>query len=236
SGLISVTGTPETPAKSGNSMADIAAGMYAYSAILAALIQRGKTGAGSHIDVSMLESLVEWMGYPMYYAMDGAQPPARTGAAHATIQPYGPYATGDGATVILGVQNEREWQRFCEQVLEQPSLITDPRFESVAQRSAHQAALKTLIVSAFSSLTAEQVEHRLDAAQIAHARMNTMGDVWAHPQLRARGRWTTVDSPAGLLPALKPPADQSGFEPRMDAIPRVGQHNEAILRELGLRL
>ena len=236
SGLISVTGTPETPAKSGNSMADIAAGMYAYSAILAALIQRGKTGEGSHIDVSMLESLVEWMGYPMYYAMDGAQPPARTGAAHATIQPYGPYATGDGATVILGVQNEREWQRFCKQVLEQPSLITDPRFESVAQRSAHQAALKTLIVSAFSSLTAEQVEHRLDAAQIAHARMNTMGDVWAHPQLRARGRWTTVDSPAGLLPALKPPADQSGFEPRMDAIPRVGQHNEAILRELGLRL
>lgn len=236
SGLISVTGTPETPAKSGNSMADIAAGMYAYSAILAALIQRGKTGEGSHIDVSMLESLVEWRGYPMHYAMDGAQPPARTGAAHATIQPYGPYATGDGATVILGVQNEREWQRFCEQVLEQPSLITDPRFESVAQRSAHQAALKTLIVSAFSSLTAEQVEHRLDAAQIAHARMNTMGDVWAHPQLRARGRWTTVDSPAGLLPALKPPADQSGFEPRMDAIPRVGQHNEAILRELGLRL
>lgn len=236
SGLISVTGTPETPAKSGNSMADIAAGMYAYSAILAALIQRGKTGEGSHIDVSMLESLVEWRGYPMHYAMDGAQPPARTGAAHATIQPYGPYATGDGATVILGVQNEREWQRFCEQVLEQPSLITDPRFESVAQRSAHQAALKALIVSAFSSLTAEQVEHRLDAAQIAHARMNTMGDVWAHPQLRARGRWTTVDSPAGLLPALKPPADQSGFEPRMDAIPRVGQHNEAILRELGLRL
>lgn len=236
SGLISVTGTPQTPAKSGNSMADIAAGMYAYSAILAALIQRGRTGEGSHIDVSMLESLVEWMGYPLYYAMDGAQPPARTGASHATIQPYGPYATGDGVAVILGVQNEREWQRFCERVLERPGLAGDPRFDSVSRRSAHVGELTAMIVSAFEHLTAEQVEQRLDAAQIAHARMNTMADVWAHPQLKARRCWTTVESPAGPLPAFKPPAHQSAFEPRMDAIPRVGEHNEAILRELGLRL
>ncbi len=236
SGLISVTGTPETPSKSGNSMADIAAGMYAYSAILAALIQRGQTGEGSHIDVSMLESLVEWMGYPMYYALDGAEPPARTGASHATIQPYGPYATGDGAAVILGVQNEREWVRFCEQVLGRPELATDRRFESVSRRSENVRTLNELILQTFAQLDIGQVEQRLDQAQIAHARMNSMADVWAHPQLKARARWTEIDTPVGPLPALKPPAAQSAFEPRMGAIAGVGAHNEAILRELGLRL
>lgn len=236
SGLISVTGSADAPAKSGNSMADIAAGMYAYSAILAALLQRGKTGQGSHIDVSMLEALVEWMGYPLYYAMDGADPPARTGASHATIQPYGPYATGDGASVILGVQNEREWQRFCEQVLKHPELAADPRFDTVARRSQNAGELRALILQAFAGLSAEQVGQRLDAAQIAHGRMNTMADVWAHPQLRARGRWAEVPSPVGPLPALLPPAAQSAFEPRMGPIPAVGEHNEAILRELGLTL
>lgn len=235
-GLISVTGTPETPSKSGNSMADIAAGMYAYSAILAALIQRSKTGEGSHIDVSMLESLVEWMGYPMYYAMDAAEPPARTGASHATIQPYGPYAIGDGAVVILGVQNEREWVRFCEQVLGRPELATDCRFDSVSGRSENVKALNDLILQAFAQLDVGRVEQRLDQAQIAHARMNSMADVWAHPQLKARARWTDVDTPVGLMPALKPPAVSSAFEPRMGAIAGVGEHNESILRELGLPL
>ena len=236
SGLISVTGTPEHPSKSGNSMADIAAGMYAYSAILAALIQRGKTGEGSHIDVSMLEALVEWMGYPMYYAMDGASPPARTGASHATIQPYGPYATGGGATVILGVQNEREWLRFCVQVLERPDVAADPRFDTVARRSQNAAELRTMILQVFADLTVEQVGQRLEAAQIAYARMNSLSDVWVHPQLVARRRWTTVDSPSGPLPALWPPASQTAFEPRMDPIPAVGQHNASILRELGMSL
>ena len=236
SGLIGVTGTPEHPSKSGNSMADIAAGMYAYSAILAALIQRGKTGEGTHIDVSMLEALVEWMGYPMYYAMDGASPPARTGASHATIQPYGPYATGGGATVILGVQNEREWLRFCVQVLERPDVAADPRFDTVARRSQNAAELRTMILQVFADLTVEQVGQRLEAAQIAYARMNSLSDVWDHPQLVARRRWTTVDSPSGPLPALWPPASQTAFEPRMDPIPEVGQHNASILRELGMSL
>ena len=235
-GLISVTGTPETPSKTGNSIADIAAGMYAYSAILAAIIQRGKTGEGSHIDVSMLEALVEWMGYPMYYSMDGAMPPVRAGASHAAIQPYGPYETGDGTVVILGVQNEREWLRFCDVVLGQAELASDPRFDSVARRSEHRQALQALIGQVFAGLSGAQVTQRLDEAQIANSRMNTMAEVWAHPQLKARQRWTSVASPSGPLPVLWPPASQSAFEPFMGPIPQVGEHTEAILQELGLSL
>lgn len=235
-GLISVTGTPETPSKTGNSIADIAAGMYAYSAILAAIIQRGKTGQGSHIDVSMLEALVEWMGYPMYYSMDGATPPVRAGASHAAIQPYGPYETGDGTVVILGVQNEREWLRFCDVVLGQAELATDPRFDSVARRSEHRQALQALIGQVFAGLSGAQVTQRLDEAQIANSRMNTMAEVWAHPQLKARQRWTSVASPSGPLPVLWPPASQSAFEPFMGPIPQVGEHTEAILQEFGLSL
>lgn len=235
-GLVSVTGTPDTPSKTGNSIADIAAGMYAYSAILAAIIQRGKTGQGAHIDVSMLESLVEWMGYPLYYAMDGASPPERTGASHATIQPYGPYAVGDGGAVILGVQNEREWDRFCDQVLGNAELARDPRFDTIARRSENRQALRALILKVFAGLSTEQVGQRLDRAQIANARMNTMAEVWAHPQLQARGRLSTIGSPAGPLPAFLPPASQSGFAHHMGPVPQVGEHNEAILRELGMRL
>ena len=235
-GLISVTGTPEAPSKTGNSIADIAAGMYAYSAILAAIIQRGKTGEGSHIDVSMLESLVEWMGYPLYYSLDGAPPPARAGASHAAIQPYGPYQTGDGGAVILGVQNQREWERFCEVVLGQPGLAADPRFDSVASRSDNRQALQAAILEVFAGLSSEQVTQRLDQAQIANSRMNTMAEVWDHPQLQARQRWTRIDSPSGPLPALWPPASQTAFEPFMGPIPRVGEHTEAILQELGLSL
>ena len=166
--------------------------MYAYTNILAALIQRGRTGKGCRIDVSMLESMVEWMSYPLYYAFDGATPPPRAGAAHATIYPYGPFPAGDGKTVMLGLQNEREWVAFCQQVLRRPELATDERFASNSRRTANRQALRAIIVEAFAALSAEQVIARLDEAQIANARMNDMHDVWKHPQLQARGRWTEV--------------------------------------------
>lgn len=232
-GMLSITGTPDEPSKAGNSMADIAAGMYAYSSILAALLQREKTGEGGHIDVSMLESLSEWMGYPLYYAFDGAPPPPRTAASHASIYPYGPFQAGDGGTVMLGLQNEREWKLFCDVVLQDPALAVDARFDSNARRNENRAPLKALILSTFAALTTPQVVARLDAAQIANARMNSMADVWAHPQLQARARWQNVGSPAGDIPALLPPGRHSNFEYRMDAVPAVGEHTDAILRELG---
>ncbi|WP_374670131.1 CaiB/BaiF CoA transferase family protein, partial [Ramlibacter sp.] len=221
------------PSKSGNSAADIAAGMYAFTSILSALMLRQRTGEGSHIDVSMLESLTEWMGYPLYYAFDGAPPPPRTAASHASIYPYGPFAAGDGGTVMLGLQNEREWKVFCDQVLRDPALATDPRFDTNARRSEHRAELKALILEAFAKLATQEVIDRLDAAQIANARMNDMAGVWAHPQLRARERWQQVGTPAGPVPALLPPGRNNRFDYRMDAIPAVGEHTEAILRELG---
>ncbi len=232
-GFLSVTGTPESPSKAGNSVADIAAGMYAYTGVLSALLLRGKTGQGSHIDVSMLESLAEWMGYPLYYAFDGAPPPPRTAASHASIYPYGPFEAGDGGTVMLGLQNEREWKAFCEGVLKNAALAGDLRFDSNARRNQHRDALTTLILDVFGKLTTEQVVARLDEAQIANARMNDMADLWAHPQLKARGRWTAVGSPAGDIPALLPPGRNNAFDYRMDPVPAVGQHTEAILRELG---
>ena len=232
-GFLSVTGTPETPSKSGISVADIAAGMYAYTNILSALLLRGKTGEGSHIDVSMLEAMGEWMGYPMYYAYDGAPPPPRTGASHASIYPYGPFAAGDGATVMLGLQNEREWKIFCDAVLQRPEVATDPRFDSNAQRNANRTALQALILGVFAGLTVAQVVERLDAAGIANARVNDMADLWAHPQLQARDRWRNVSTPKGDVAALLPPGLNSAFDYRMDAVPAVGQHNAAILAELG---
>ena len=230
SGFLSITGSPETPAKAGCSIADIAAGMYAYSNILSSLIERGRTGLGKRIEISMLESMVEWMGYPLYYAFEGAEPPKRAGASHATIFPYGPFATGDGKSVMLGVQNEREWQAFCTQVLGQSELATDPRFSSNARRTADRVALQALIETAFAPLSAEQVEQKLEAAQIANARVNTMPDVWAHPQLAARKRWVEVDSPVGKVAALLPPGVDS---PRMDPVPALGADTDRLLGELG---
>ncbi len=232
-GFLSVTGTPEAPSKAGNSVADIAAGMYAYTSILSALLLRGKTGQGSHIDVSMLESLAEWMNYPMYYAFDGAPPPPRTAASHASIYPYGPFQAGDGGTVMLGLQNEREWKVFCEVVLQDEALATDPRFDANAKRNENRAALTALILAVFGALTTEQVVARLDEAQIANARMNDMAGLWAHPQLKARDRWVNVGSPAGDIPALLPPGRTNAYEYRMDPVPAVGQHTESILHELG---
>lgn len=231
--FLSITGTADEPCKAGNSIADIAAGMYAYTGILSALLQRGVTGIGSHVEISMLEALAEWMGFPMYYAYDDQQQPGRNGAAHATIYPYGPFKAGDGRVVMLGLQNEREWKAFCDVVLRDPALATDPRFDANVHRSEHRAELKAVIEQTFSSLTAQDVIARLDAAQIANAAVNQIGDLWTHPQLHARQRFRTIDSPAGELRALLPPATIDSFDVRMDAVPALGEHSTAILRELG---
>ena len=228
-----MTGTPDTPSKAGCSIVDIAAGMYAYSNILAALIQRGRTGAGCRIDISMLESMVEWMSFPLYYAYDGADPPARAGASHATIYPYGPFPAGDDKVVMLGLQNEREWAVFCDKVLGQPALKANPRFSSGPKRSQARAELYAIIVDAFSRLTAEQIVQRLDQAQIGNARMNDMQDVWNHAQLHARKRQVEVLTPAGTVKAMLPPGIPDSFEPRMDPVPALGQHTDMILAELG---
>lgn len=234
SGFLSVTGTSAEAARAGIPIADISAGMYAYSGILAALIQREKSGEGGHIDISMLESLVEWMSYPMYYAFDGAEPPARTGASHATIYPYGPFLCGDGTTVMLGLQNEREWAAFCEIVVERPELCNEPRFASPEKRSAAREQLHAIVCEVFSQLPRQQIMARLERARIATANLNDMHAVWAHPQLKARGRWTQVDTPSGSIPALLPPGLPDDCEVRVDPVPALGHHTDAILQELGI--
>ena len=232
-GLLSITGTPDEPSKAGISIADIAAGMYTYTNIMAALLLRQKTGKGSVIDVSMLEALGEWMGYAMYYSTDGASPPPRIGATHATIYPYGPFQAGDGKTIMLGLQNEREWELFCEKVLDQPELAKDPRFEKNFKRNENRIELQQIILDRFASLTSEQVIAKLDAAQIANASLNDMHQFWDHEQLKARQRWVSVDSPRGQMPALLPPGVNNAYQYRMDKIPSVGEHTVAILTELG---
>jgi itaconate CoA-transferase len=232
-GLVSVTGTPETPSKVGISIADTAAGMYAFTGILTALFQRERTGKGTVLEVSLFEALGEWMGYAAYFAAYGGTPPPRTGASHATIAPYGPFRAGDGKQVNLGLQNEREWAHFCTMVLEQPEMVTDPRFDSNARRVANREALHASIDAVFSQLTIDQVVARLDRAQIANARMNEMQEFWDHPQLEARERWRKVDSPVGPLKALLPPVTMRDLEPRMDPIPALGEQTEPILRSLG---
>jgi itaconate CoA-transferase len=233
-GFLSITGTPETPSKAGNSIADIAAGMYAYTNILAALLQRGKTGKGTVIDISMLEALSEWMSFPMYYAYKGANPPSRNGASHATIYPYGPFQAGDGKTVMLGLQNEREWAKFCETVLENPELAKDERFDKNFKRNEKRTELLEIINACFSKLTAEELILRLEKAQIANARLNDMEGLWKHEQLKARNRWTEVSTPNGQIAALLPPGVNDSYDYRMDPIPSVGQHTDDILKELGL--
>lgn len=231
-GFVTTTGTPENPSKAGISIADISAGMYAYSNILAAIIQRGKTGKGCEIDLSMLDAMTEWMSYPLYYAYDGAEPPARAGASHATIFPYGPFVVGDGHTVILGLQNEREWKTFCEIVLKAPDLVSDSRFSSNSLRAESKVALTQIITTSFADCTVEQVIKRLDQAGIANAKMNEMRDIWNHAQLEARNRWRKIDTPVGRIPALLPPGG-IGTEPRMDAVPALGEHTASLLAEIG---
>lgn len=232
-GLVSITGTPESPAKTGISSADIAGGMYAYSGILSGLYQRERTGQGTTLEVSLFDSLGEWMGYPAYFAAYGGHEPPRAGASHATIAPYGPFRCGDGREVNLAIQNEREWERFCTQVLKRDEVMTDARFSSNSMRVANGEALRALIHEAFAALSAGEVTALLDQAQIANARMNSMREFWDHPQLAARDRWRSVQSPVGPLRALRPPVTPAGVEPRMDPIPAVGEQTDAILAALG---
>lgn len=233
-GLVSITGTPETPSKVGISVADIAAGMYAYTGVLSSLIRRLRTGEGATIEVSMLEALAEWMGFPLNFATYGGSAPARSGASHAAIAPYGPFACAGGEFVFLGIQNEREWATFCSSVLEQPDLAGADRFANNSLRVAHRSELTETVEAAFANLAAEEVVARLDEARIANARLRGVAELAEHPQLAARDRWRTVDSPAGPLRQLLPPAMPDGMEPRFDPIPTVGEHTEAILAELGL--
>ena len=231
-GVVAVTGTPDAPSKVGVSLTDIGTGLHAYSAILAALYQRERTGKGARIEVTMFEAMVEWMMHPLYYTHFGGTAPRRSGPDHATIVPYGKFQASDGS-VMLGIQNEREWAAFCDKVLGQPDLARDPRFDSNTKRTTARAEVVSLIEKTFGEMTAAQVIEKLDAAGIANARMNTPEEVWNHPQLQARNRWREVGSPVGTIPAPLPPATFAGTEVRMDPIPAVGEHTDRILTEMG---
>lgn len=232
-GLIGITGSAGTPSRSGISIADIAAGMYAYTGIQTALLRRARTGLGCRVEVSMFEALGEWMNYALYFGNYGGTPPAREGATHPAIAPYGPHRAGDGKEVIFGLQNEREWANFCAHVLGNQALCTDERFSSNSSRVKHRAALTAIIEEVFKPFSAEQVVARLDQAGIANGRLNTVDDVWNHPQLQARARWREIGTPAGAVAALKPPANLSGLEPAMGDVPALGAHTDAVLREFG---
>jgi len=233
-GLVSITGDNNTPSKTGISIGDIAGGMYAYTGILTALLTRQKTGEGTILEISLLEALGEWMGYPAYYASYGGEEPARTGASHSTIYPYGPFECGDGKTIFIGLQNEREWKQFCEEVLKQPDLARDSRFNTNFNRSANRHILKKIIEEKLNSLTSDLAIARIEKANIANARLNTMKDFFEHPQLKARNRWTQVDTPKGKINALKPPVTNKNFEAVMDPVPDIGEHTTKILKELGI--
>lgn len=233
-GLVSITGTEDKPSKAGISVADIAAGMYAYSGILTALIARGQTGKGDVIEVSMLEALAEWMGYPLYYGHYGGTDPARAGASHAAIYPYGPFMAGDQKYVFLGIQNEREWAMFCEQVLGQADLARDKRFDSNYNRVANREPLTAIIEQTFSEFDSEWIIQKLEETKIANARLNSIQDLAEHPQLKERNRWREVGSPAGNIKALLPPATFDNISTVMNPIPDIGEHTESILKECGL--
>ena len=232
-GLVSITGTEETPSKVGIAVADIAAGMYAYSGILGALFRRERTGEGASIEVSLFEALGEWMGFPLYYAMYGGKEPPRRGARHASIAPYGPFVCGDGERIFFGIQNEREWERFCEAVLGRPEMAGDELFDDNSRRVENREALEEEISSILERLSSEEAIEKLDGAGIASARMRTVTGFIDHPQLEARDRWREIGSPAGPLRVLSPPAAVSGAEPVMAPIPEVGEHTTGILAELG---
>jgi itaconate CoA-transferase len=232
-GLLSITGTEDQPSKAGISVADISGGMYAFSGILTALLMRHRTGHGTTINISLFEALAEWMGYPAYFTRYGGKAPSRTGASHAAIAPYGPFQSRDRKPVFLSIQNEREWERFCRIVLERADLATDPRFNSAPSRVANREELHAAILEVFRSLDAANIVERLEQAQIANARMNTIQEFLEHRQLAARNRWHDIDSSVGNISALIPPADIDGVEPVMGPIPEVGSHTDRILNEIG---
>ncbi len=232
-GIVATTGTRESPAKVSVSMTDIGTGLHAFSGILSALYQRERTGKGSRVEVTMFEAMVEWMNHPLMYEHFGGKPMQRTGTDHAIIVPYGRFTAGDGKDVMFGIQNEREWAAFCAGVLEQPALATDERYNNNTKRNAARTEMLALINDVFAKMTVEQVVARLDAADIANARMNTPKEVWDHPQLKARKRWREVDTPKGRVPAILPPVGFTDHEPRMDPVPSVGEHTDRILAELG---
>ncbi|OAA64093.1 L-carnitine dehydratase/bile acid-inducible protein F [Akanthomyces lecanii RCEF 1005] len=233
-GFLSVTGGPDEPAKAGISIADIASGMYAYTNILTALIERGQTGKGKRIDISMLESMVEWMNFPLYYSMNGQPVVPRTGLTHATVYPYGPFDTAGGESVMFGVQNEREWLLLCRDVLGDESIAKDERFISNSLRSQNREPLRAIICDKLSKHSAAEVLEKLDTVGIANAKVNDMHDVWRHPQLLARGRWAEMETPAGSVPTLLPPGINDAGDTRLDAVPAVGQHNQSLFTEFGI--
>ncbi|MFF8651281.1 CaiB/BaiF CoA transferase family protein [Streptomyces griseoluteus] len=234
-GLVSVTGTPERPVKAGIPAADIAAAMYAFSGVLAALVRRGTTGRGGPVEVSMLEALAEWMGHPLHHTMHGGEPPARTGLAHAVIVPYDSYATADGGRVLLSVQNDREWRRLAELVLDRPELAHDPAYATNAARVAGRARTDALVGGALGTMTADEALARLEAAGIACARIRDLAELAEHPQLAARERWRRVGSPVGPLRALLPPITlPGGAETRLGDVPALGRHTDALLRAVGM--
>jgi len=231
-GVLSVTGTPESPAKVGVSITDIGTGLHAYAAILGALYNRERTGEGTRIDLTMFETMTEWMGHPLYYTHYSGKAPRRSGPDHATIVPYGRFRAKDGE-VMFGIQNEREWASFCDKVLGQPQLANDARYDNNTKRTAARAEVVALIEKTFGAWTAAEVVSKLDAADIANARLNAPDEVWNHPQLKARKRWREVETPGGVIPALLPAATFEGIEARMDPVPAVGAQTDSILAELG---
>jgi itaconate CoA-transferase len=233
-GFLSINGTQEQPAKCGVAIVDIATGMYILNGVLMALFNRERTGKGMAFEVSLFDSITEWMSYPAFYAAGAGEPPKRTGARHATIAPYGPFRTGDGKVVFFGIQNEREWAAFCAKVLDDASVATDERFCSNPVRMQNRDALETLIEQRFKMLTSDQVRQRLDQASIANAHMNSVEEFLAHPQLHSRHRVKQVGSPNGPLMSFLPAITIAGVSPVMGDIPAVGQNNDAILAELGL--
>jgi itaconate CoA-transferase len=232
-GFLSITGSQNEMAKSGISIADIAAGMQAQTAILAALIQRSISGKGSRIDISMLEAMVEWMGFPLNYAFDGAKPPERTGSDHASIYPYGAFVTQDQQVLMLGIQNEREWKAFCEDVLERTELTIDPKFAENVSRSTNRDELKQIIDAKFAQFSVNEIIAKLDQAQIAYANVNDMQSVWNHPQLRALNRLIDTETPQGTIKSFKPPGNNSSYQPNLGPVPALGEHSTEILTDLG---
>ena len=237
-GLLGITGNVEQGAKSGISIADIAAGTQAHAAILAALIQRGKTGVGSHIEISMLEAMTEWMGYPLYYSLDGATQPTRSGTDHATIYPYGCFRTGSESSsgeseIMLGIQNEREWEKFCRIILDDDSLITAPAYTSNSNRSKNRDSLRIIIEDKLKKLKAEEVIEALESCGIACTKANTLAELWQHPQLRALNRFIEVETEVGTLEALAPPGHSDSFDAAVSKVPSLGEHTRTILGELG---